>query len=96
MQFDDFDWDEGNWPKCRKHGLKKSAIEWVLSGTMTIFDDPFDSTAERRFRAIGEDAEGRCVFVVFCFREQEGKQLIRPISARYMHQKEILDYEQER
>ena len=91
MQFDGFEWDDGNWPKCRQHGLEKSAIEWVLSGTITIFDDPFGPAAERRFRAVGEDAEGRYVFVVFCFREREGKRLIRPISARYMHQKEILD-----
>lgn len=33
------------------------------------------------------------MFVVFTFRQQEGRRLIRPLSARYMHKKEIEGYE---
>jgi uncharacterized DUF497 family protein len=35
------------------------------------------------------------MIVVFTFRCREGLRLIRPISARYMHKKEIEKYEKE-
>ena len=36
---------------------------------------------------------GRYVFLVFMLRKIDGQTLLRPISARYMHQKEIDHYE---
>jgi uncharacterized protein len=33
------------------------------------------------------------MFVAFTFRERDGATFIRPISARYMHKKEIEAYE---
>jgi uncharacterized protein len=36
---------------------------------------------------------GRYVFLVFMLRKMNGKNRLRPISARYMHQKEINHYE---
>ncbi len=50
---------------------------------------------ETRFRAIGKTPSGRHVFLVFTMREKEGKDYIRPISARYMHKTEIEHYEKE-
>jgi hypothetical protein len=44
-------------------------------------------------RAIGRSAAGRYLFVVFMLREIDGQTKLRPISARYMHQKEITHYE---
>lgn len=44
-------------------------------------------------RAIGKSAAGRYVFVVFMLREIDGQMKLRPISARYMHEKEIAHYE---
>ncbi len=44
-------------------------------------------------RAIGKTRAGRYVFLVFMFRQAQGKTLIRPISARFMHRKEIEHYE---
>lgn len=44
-------------------------------------------------RAIGKTAAGRYVFLVFMPREVNGRTKLRPISARYMHQKEIDYYE---
>ena len=44
-------------------------------------------------RAIGKSAAGRYVFVVFLLRKIDGQTKLRPISARYMHQKEIAYYE---
>ncbi len=58
-----------------------------------VVDDP--SPAEKRLRTAGKAPSGRHVFVAFTFREKEGKTYIRPISARYMHRKEIESYEKE-
>ncbi|WP_319941575.1 BrnT family toxin [Rhodopseudomonas palustris] len=48
-----------------------------------------------RFKAIGRTEAGRMVFVVFTLRTLRERTLIRPISARYMHRKEIAAYEEE-
>ncbi|WP_412059049.1 BrnT family toxin [Bartonella sp. DGB2] len=90
MKIIDFDWDGGNWPKCGKHGVSQVEIEQVLLGTPVVMKDPCPN--EPRMRAIGITNDGRYVFLVFMIREtQEGTKL-RPISARYMHQKEIEHY----
>jgi len=89
------DWDNGNWPKCAKHGLTKDAIEAALSGELVIFDDPYDADIESRFRAIGKDKADREIFIVFCLRHRDGETLIRPISARYMHPREVAYYERQ-
>ena len=86
-----FDWDDGNWPKCGKHGLTKAQIEEALQNDPAIAPDP--SQTETRWRAIGTLSSSRMVFVVFTFREVETELLIRPISARYMHDKEVKNYE---
>jgi uncharacterized protein len=89
MEFDGFDWDEGNWPKCGKHGLSKQEIENIFEAPISLFDDLFEGYDERRLRAVGLNAEGRHVFIVFCVRQRNGRPCLRPISARYMHAKEI-------
>lgn len=91
MKIAGFDWDEGNWPKCGKHGVSRTEIEEVFTGTPAVQDDPFPE--EARMRAIGKTTAGRYVFVVFILRKIDGQTKLRPISARYMHQKEIAHYE---
>lgn len=91
MKIAGFNWDEGNWPKCGKHGLSREAIEEVLLGTPAVMPDP--NPNEPRMRAIGKTKEGRYAFIVFMLREVGNKKMLRPISARYMHQKEIEHYE---
>ena len=91
MRIDGFDWDDGNWPKCGKHGVSQAEIEQVLLGTPAVLPDPHPD--EPRMRAIGKTAAGRYVFLAFTLRQLEGKTLLRPISARYMHQQEIDHYE---
>ena len=86
-----FDWDEGNWPKCGKHGVSREEIEQVLLGTPAVMADPHMD--EPRLRAIGKTDAGRYVFLVFLLRESHAKTKLRPISARYMHRKEIDHYE---
>jgi uncharacterized DUF497 family protein len=86
-----FDWDGGNWPKCGKHGLSKDEIEGLFEGLPTVMADP--NPAEPRMRAIGRTRSGRYLFLVFMFRTISGRTYIRPISARYMHRKEVEHYE---
>jgi len=93
MKIAGFDWDAGNWPKCGKHGVSLSEIEQVLSGKPFVMPDPFPD--ELRLRAIGKTYAGRHVFVVFMQREMEDQIWLRPISARYMHQKEIRHFERQ-
>ena len=89
-----FDWDKGNWPKCGKHGVTREEIEGLFELLPWIFPDEKHSEKERRFLAIGISHSGRYVFVAFTLRERNGKRLIRPISARYMHEKEVKHYEE--
>lgn len=60
-----------------------------------ILPDEAHSHSEARFRAIGVTSAGRHVFLVFTIREHKEKQYIRPISARYMHRKEMRHFEKE-
>jgi uncharacterized DUF497 family protein len=90
MKFDlDFDWDNGNAAKCAKHGVTRNEIESVFHFDPDVSPDPVHSGVEDRFIAIGQTLAGRTIFIVFCLRN--GK--VRPISARYMHLKEVRRYE---
>jgi len=91
MKVSGFDWDDGNWPKCGKHGVSKLDIEQVLRGYPAVMPDPHPD--EPRMRAIGKTQQGRYVFLGFMIRDAGHETLIRPISARYMHAKEIAHYE---
>jgi len=90
-----FDWDQGNRSKCREHGVSQAAIEDIFRRPIAVLPDPLHAKAEERFKAIGRTDEGRGIFVVFTFRTWRGKRLIRPISARFMHKKEMEHYEKE-
>ena len=46
-------------------------------------------------RAIGLTEDGRYLFLVFMLRKLGSQTKLRPISARYMHQKEIDYYEKQ-
>lgn len=86
-----FQWDAGNRQKCRRHGVSIVEIEYALMNRFSVFPDPAHSQAEQRFIAIGRTEAGRHLFVVFTLR----RMLIRPVSARCMHRKEIAHYEKE-
>jgi uncharacterized protein len=90
-----FEWDGGNENKCQKHGVALSDLESAFYRTMHIFPDTAHSQSEKRYIALGKTDEGRNIFVSFTLRQREGKTYIRPISARYMHRKEIEHYEKE-
>jgi len=95
MEFDGFDWDSGNRIKCQKHGVSVSEIESLFFGMPLIGPDIKHSGKEQRGRAIGLTAKKRSLFVVFTIRQKDGEILVRPISARYMHKKEVKTHEKE-
>ncbi|MGH9610048.1 MAG: BrnT family toxin [Bryobacteraceae bacterium] len=90
-----FDWDEGNRAKCLKHGVSVEEIESLFRQPIMILPDGSHSLTEIRFRGIAKSAAGRHVFLVFMLREKRDHKYIRPISARYMHRKEVEHYEKE-
>ncbi|MEZ5790216.1 MAG: BrnT family toxin [Nitratireductor sp.] len=94
MNVVDIEWDDGNWLKCAKHGVSKGEIEHVLSGEPMVLPDRSPVTSETRYNAVGRNATGRYLFIVFAMRSQDAGMVLRPISARYMHKKEIDHYEQ--
>jgi uncharacterized protein len=90
-----FDWDEGNRKKSQEHGVSLMEIEAVFHGTVHVFPDPTHSRGEERFIAIGKTPAGRNVFIAFTLRTFVNEARIRPISARYMHRREVAHYEKE-
>ena len=87
--------DDANQAKCRKHGLSLDEIESLFRRPLAVFPDPAHSSRETRFKAVGRTDDGRNVLIVFTLRARARGTLIRPISARYMHAKEIRHYEKE-
>ena len=67
----------------------------VFAGTPRIAPDPKPSAAEDRLIAVGRTEFGRPVFVAFTLRRKGNSCLIRPVTARYMHAKEIEAFEKE-
>jgi len=85
-----FDWDDGNRAKATRHGLTLPEIEHAMRTGPVVAPDPAHSLSEQRFVAIGRTPSGRPAFIAFCFRGAR----VRPISARFMHAREIARYEQ--
>jgi uncharacterized DUF497 family protein len=90
IQVEGFNWDEGNTAKCQKHGLSIAEIEAFFQVGIYVGPDIKHSIGEQRFLAVGRSPSGRPMFVAFTLRNG----LIRPISARYMRDKEAKKYEE--
>jgi uncharacterized DUF497 family protein len=96
VAFTGFAWDKANHAKCQAHGVSSAEVEHVLAHAATLITpDRKNSRVEPHFLAIGQTAKGRYTFVVFTPRQSGAELLLRPISARFMHRKEIRKYEQE-
>jgi len=86
FEFDGFDWDDGNWPKCGMHGLGKDDIEAAFyADSGRVVPAPETVGSEERWMLIAF-SQGRWVSVVFTLRGQA----VRAISARYMHLRDVL------
>ena len=91
-----FDWDDGNAAKCQKHGVSVEEIEFVIRSGPFIQPDHKHSIDEARFIAIGPNPAGRLTFVVYTLRVSDEEEVVRPVSARFMHDKEIRRYVDQR
>ena len=94
MQWDGFDWDDGNVDKNLSHGVTDEEIEEVF---LNDEDSPAvryvgDTRGEPRYRALGRTDAGRYLLVAFTFRHRDSLRLVRPISARPMTQSERRQY----
>ena len=87
-----FDWDDSNIEKCQKHGVSTSEIEFLFKNSPAIFPDSKHSDTEIRYFAVGKNKASRYMFLIFTYRVKNRENYIRPISARYMHKKEINNY----
>jgi hypothetical protein len=87
-----FDWDDGNRSKCQKHGVSIAEIEALFAHGPRVAPSPNHSADEDRLIAVGKTEIGRPLFVAFTMRTKDGRRLIRPVSAQYMHAKEIAAY----
>ena len=94
IEFDGFDWDGGNVRKAQKHGLTLAQIESVFLEDVRVLVDASHSHDETRTIAVGGGGNVRPAFVVFTMRKRFNLRLIRVISARYMHKREIELYEE--
>ena len=96
VAFSGFVGDKANHSKCQEHGVSVAEVEYVLAHAATlIVPDLKNSRAEPRYLAIGRTEERRYAFVVFTPRQTRKGIRMRPISARYMHRKEVKKYAQE-
>ncbi|HLF64172.1 MAG TPA: BrnT family toxin [Saprospiraceae bacterium] len=95
MEVQGFEWDDGNRKKCQSHGLSLEEIESVCFNQPRVLVNAKHISDEERFHAVGLTEDGRHVYIVFTFRKSTDGTLIRPISARFMHQKEIDHYEKQ-
>jgi len=89
-----FDWDAGNSRKSvDKHGVSMAEAEQVFfNAPLLMLEDATHSRQEARIHALGKTDEGRALHITFTLRNAGA--LIRVISARDMHRKERVIYEQ--
>jgi uncharacterized DUF497 family protein len=89
----DFDWDSGDARKNDKHSVSMAESEQVFfNEPLLLVVDMKHSEGESRFHALGKTDDGRTLHITFTLRNAGGK--IRVISARDMHRKERIIYEQ--
>ncbi len=93
VQFDGFDWDSGNTRKASRHGLRLEEIEALFTRELLVTEDRRHSVDERRLIAVGRSTKDRPMFVAYTMRRRNGRLLIRVISARYAHARELNAYE---
>ena len=94
-QIEGFEWDEGNARKSlEKHDVSQIEPEQVFfNDPLLVIQDVRHSSYENRLHTLGRTDAGRLLHMSFTLRG--GGNLIRVISARAMHRKERLRYEQE-
>ena len=89
-----FEWDAGNDRKsAEKHGVSRFEAEQVFfNEPLLVLEDAKHSQDEERYHALGKTDTTRLLHITFTLRSSG--RLIRVISARDMHRKEKVIYEQ--
>ena len=88
-----FDWDEGNARKNDKHGVSMAEAEQIFfNAPLLLLEDESHSQSEIRLHALGQTDVGRGLHITFTLRQ--AGTLIRVISARDLHRKERVIYDQ--
>jgi uncharacterized DUF497 family protein len=89
----ELEWDSGNLIKNRKHGVEAGDVQALVGGDFYFAGRIVEPVhTERRWLALGEDAAGRRLALVFTRRGDR----LRPISCRPMRAKERALYEEAR
>ena len=88
------DWDDGNSRKsAEKQDVSQAEAEQVFfNDPLLLLLDDKHSRKETRYHAYGKTNDGRKLHITFTLRG--GDTLIRVISARDMHRKERMIYDQ--
>ena len=87
-----FDWDAGNRVKCQKHGVSITDIERCSGVPLPSFPIPLIPGRKSVTRPSAHPKND----ATYSWSSRYGDAtLVRPISARYMHRKEVKHYEKE-
>lgn len=88
-----FDWDVANLGKNSKHDVdNRESEEAFFNQPLLVTPDDIHSDDEIRWRALGRTDAGRKLTVIFTLRKSG--TLLRVISARDMHRKEEVLYDE--
>ena len=86
----EFDWDEGNSEKPKKHGLTLTETEEAFfDENKVMFTDWEHSATEQRITLLGKNKRGRLLNITYTIRAKK----IRIITARSVNRKEVQLYE---
>lgn len=95
MQIAGFDWDRGNRFKGREHGVSLAAIESMFRSSIPCCLTLCTRSPRSGSRRLGGAQPAAGSSSSSLWRARRGKRFIRPISARFMHKKEVEHYEKE-
>jgi len=86
----EFEWDEGNSDKPKKHGLTLTETEEAFfDENKVMFTDWEHSATEQRITLLGKNKRGRLLNITYTIRAKK----IRIITARSVNRKEVQLYE---
>ena len=88
-----FEWNDGNARKNERHGVSMAEAEQVFfNSPLLLLPDPKHSESEPRLHALVKTTAGRRLHITLTLRVDG--TMIRVISARDLHRKERMIYEQ--
>ena len=80
IEFNGFDWDEGNEEHATRHGISKAQLEAAVALGMTVYAVS-ERNGEPRYLAVATTPEGLPIDFVFVVRNEK----LRPISIHKLH-----------